>query len=225
MKILGVIPARGGSKGIPKKNIKLLCGKPLIEYTISPALKSQLDKVLVSTDSEEIAKISISLGAEVLSRPEELARDDTTTLSVLIDLISKINEKYDAVMVLQPTSPFRTLKHINEAINIFKKDYESDSLVSVIKVPHNFLYEKQMKLENNYLIGNKNILSRQNYIDEFYARNGAAIYISKIKNLKKSILGNKVKPFLMNKIDSIDIDDYEDWEIAESIMLKKKMIK
>ena len=141
MKILGVIPARGGSKGIPKKNIKLLNGKPLIAYTIEVALASNLDKVVVSTDCEEIASISKEYGADVIMRSENLAQDNTPTLPVLKDTINKIDSEYDAVMTLQPTSPFRTTKHIDEAIELFTSDKEADSLVSVVEVPHNFMPE------------------------------------------------------------------------------------
>lgn len=146
MKILGIIPARGGSKGIPRKNIKLLNGKPLIAYTIEAALASNLDRVIVSTDCKEIAGISKEYGAEVMMRPSHLAEDKTPTLPVLQDVILKLNEKFDAVMTLQPTSPLRTVEDINKSIEIFSSDKDADSLVSVLEVPHNYMSEKLMSL-------------------------------------------------------------------------------
>jgi CMP-N-acetylneuraminic acid synthetase len=217
MKILGIIPARGGSKGIPHKNIKPLKGKPLIVYTIEAALQSKLDEIIVSTECHEIAEISREFNVKVLMRPENLARDDTPTLPVLQDVVERTQGKYDAVMVLQPTSPFRTACHINDAIDLFSFDKNADSLVSVVPVPHNFTPSKLMILEGNYLKGNTTIIRRQES-EKFFARNGAAIYITKIEVLKTSMFGEHILPFFMKKIDGIDIDDIEDWEIAEKIL-------
>ena len=225
MKVLGVIPARGGSKGIRKKNIKLLNGKPLIYYTIVESLKSKLDRVIVSTESEEIASIALSYGIETIKRPNKLAEDESSALSVIKDVLSKIDDTFDTVMLLQPTSPFRTRNHINEALNIFENDKEADSLVSVVKVPHGFHFSKQMQLNDNYLCGGKSFTRRQELEDHFYARNGAAIYLSKTEIINKSILGEKIKPYFMNKIDSIDIDDSEDWFLAEAILKFKSSNK
>jgi CMP-N-acetylneuraminic acid synthetase len=220
MNIIAIIPARGGSKGIPKKNIKLLNGKPLIAYTIEEALKSILDEVVVSTDCQEIAKISREYGARVVIRSDDLSKDATPSLPVLQDVILKLDRKYDAVMTLQATSPMRTTRHINEAIELFSKNKEADSLVSVVKVPHNFSPEKIMSVSGKYLSGNNKIKQRQE-IETVYARNGAAIYITKIEKLNKYIFGGKVLPYLMSKISSFDIDDMEDWEIIK-ILIKHR---
>lgn len=214
MKILGVIPARGGSKGIPKKNIKLLNGKPLIAYTIEAALTSHLDRVVVSTDCEEIAKVAKEYGAEVMMRPAHLAEDKTPTLPVLQDVVARLDEEFDAVMTLQPTSPLRTSKHINEAMELFESDKEADSLVSVVEVPHNYMPEKLMNFDGKYLIGNSEPKRRQD-VSTMYARNGAAIYITKTDKLSEYIFGGKILPYFMSKIESFDIDDMEDWEMAE----------
>jgi len=131
MKILGVIPARGGSKGIKKKNIRLLSNKPLIAYTIESALNSKLDRVIVSTDCEEIADISRSYGAEIMMRPSALANDHTPTLPVLQDVYKNLNVYYDALMTLQPTSPFRNEHHIDESMKIYNKEKEIDKLTLV----------------------------------------------------------------------------------------------
>lgn len=220
MKILGIIPARGGSKGIPKKNVKLLDGKPLIAYTIQAALSSKLDKIIVSTDSQEIAELSESYGVEVIIRSAHLSEDTTPTLPVLQDVINKLEESYDAVMTLQPTSPLRTYHHINEAIDIFNNDNNADSLVSVVEVPHNFAPQKLMTYNGLYIQGENKIVRRQE-IERIFARNGAAIYITRINRIADYIFGGNVLPYFMSKIDSFDIDDMEDWIIVEKILQGK----
>lgn len=217
MKTLGIIPARGGSKGIPKKNIKLLNGKPLIVYTIEAAIASNIDRVVVTTDCKEIAKISTICGAEVVMRSDDLSKDSTPTLPVIEDVIEKLQFKCDAVVTLQPTSPLRTYKHINEALDLFKKTKDADSLVSVVAVPHNFMPEKLMRVNDGYLVGSNDIKRRQE-LGVVYARNGAAIYITKMTNINKYIFGGLVVPFHMSKINSFDIDDIEDWKIVEKVM-------
>ena len=140
-KILGIIPARGGSKGIPKKNIAQLSGKPLIAYTINAALKSKLlTKVIVSTDDKKIADIAKEYGCEVpFIRPESLSGDDVLTYPVLkhaIEFLQENNhEKYDAILLLQPTSPFRSSKDIDNAINLLSKDV--DCVISISNVEGN----------------------------------------------------------------------------------------
>ena len=217
MKALGVIPARGGSKGVPKKNIKLLNGKPLIAYTIEAAIASNLDRVVVTTDCKEIEKISKRYGAEVVMRSDDLSKDKTPTLPVIQDVVGKLQYGCDVVVTLQPTSPLRTYRHINEALNIFKNSGDVDSLVSVVKVPHNFMPEKLMKPNGDYIVGSNNIKRRQE-LSVSYARNGAAIYITKISNINKYIFGGVVVPYHMSKMDSFDIDDIEDWKIVEKVM-------
>ena len=217
MKTLGVIPARCGSKGIPKKNMKVLNGKPLVTYTIEAALASNLDRVVVTTDCNEIAEISKICGAEVVMRSDDLSKDTTPTLPVIQDAIEKLQFECKAVVTLQPTSPLRTYKHINEALDLFKKNNDADSLVSVVAVPHNFMPEKLMRLNGNYVSGSSEIKRRQE-MSVAYARNGAAIYITKITNIDKYIFGGLVIPFHMSKINSFDIDDIEDWKIVEKVM-------
>lgn len=217
MRIIGVIPARSGSKGIPNKNIKLLKGKPLIAYTIEAAISSNLDRVLVTTDCKNIADISKHFGAEVMIRSPELARDDTPTLPVVQDVINSLDSEFDAVMTLQPTSPLRKTEDINESITIFNDNIDADSLVSVVKVDHNFMPEKLMSLKGKFLHG-VGILKRRQEITTRYARNGAAIYITKTNILKKCIIGGKILPYFMSKSKSIDIDDTEDWNIVEKLI-------
>ncbi|MYM60754.1 acylneuraminate cytidylyltransferase family protein [Vibrio sp. OCN044] len=217
MDILGIIPARGGSKGIPKKNIKLLKGKPLIFYTIEAAKNSNLSRVVVSTDCNEIAEVSANYGVEVIKRPAELAKDETPTLPVLQHAVNKMADNFDAVMTLQPTSPLRNQADINEAIATYSADIEVDSLVSVVEVPHIYMPEKLMELDGNYLKINEKIKRRQE-VSTKYARNGAAIYITRKERLNDYILGGKILPYFMTKLNSFDIDDYEDWEIIERLI-------
>ena len=217
MKILGIIPARSGSKGIPKKNIKLLNGKPLIAYTIEAGLKSNLNKVVVSTDCNEIADISKDYGCDVIMRPVNLARDETPTLPVLIDVVSKLEETFSGVMTLQPTSPLRNKHHINEAIDLFKSDNDADSLVSVVQVNHGFMPNKLMTFDGKYLSG-KSTINRRQDSPLMYARNGAAIYITKTEKLNEFIFGGNILPYFMSKIDSFDLDDMDDWQILERII-------
>ncbi len=222
MKYLAVIPARGGSKGIKNKNIKLLNGKPLIQYTIEAAQQSIINDLVVSTDDKSIAKVAQNLGVSVINRPQELARDDTPTLPVLQHALHQSGGQFDAVVTLQPTSPLRTADHINEAVKLFEFNKKADSLVSIMNVPHNMVPESIMKIKNGYLVNynNSKLLRRQDK-PTYFARNGAAIYITKIKQLKLSVFGGGILPYKMSKIDSFDIDDEEDWQIIEALINKK----
>ena len=221
MRSLGIIPARGGSKGIPLKNITLLNGKPLMAYTIEAALASNLNKVIVSTDDEKIAKIARDYNAEVIMRPVELAQDNTPTLPVLQHAVESLDDDFDFIVTLQPTSPFRTALNIDEAMKLFENDPTSDTLVSVIVVPHNMVPVSLMKEKNGYLEHNidqnQGIFRRQDK-PKLYARNGPAILImNTIQLLKGELYSGKTIPYIMNSISSIDIDDKNDLLIAEQL--------
>ena len=228
MKSLALIPARGGSKRIPRKNIKKLCGKPLVAWTIEAAFEAQIvDRIIVSTDDQEIADISRQYGAEVpFLRPDELARDETPTLPVLryhVDRLKKTEGWLpDFVITLQPTSPLRNSQHIKEAIEIFNNNIEADSLVSCVHVPHNLHPRSVMQKDScgflKPFIDQGNAWPKRKELKTLYARNGAAIYITRTKRLSEYIIGGNILPYIMNKIDSIDIDTIEDFLIAESIM-------
>ena len=230
-RILAIIPARGGSKGIKYKNIKYLAGKPLIQYTIDEAKKvSGISEVVVSTDSERIAKISKGLGALVpCLRPPELAGNFSLTLPAIIHMtqfMEKLrNVMYDYVLTLQPTSPLRTASDIRKAIKVIIDNPQADSLVSVVKVPHNFAPESIMVLKKgflkDYIKQRKRTLRRQDK-KTYHARNGAAIYITKRELLNKGILVGNIIPFLMNYYNSFDIDGVEDFKFIEKIMGTKK---
>ena len=232
MKILCIIPARSGSKGVKNKNIKLMLGKPLIYYTIKEALNcKKIDRVIVSTDCEEIKKISIKYGAEVpFIRPKAISGDKTPMKPVIKHTLEKlkIKEKYKPylIMILQPTSPLRNVMHIEKAIELISL-YDSDSLVSVTEIPHSMSPFSAMKLnKSGYLKPLKKINENQNIRQIkpiYYARNGAAIYIfyNYVLEDQNSIYGKKLIPLFMKKEESIDIDDEQDFEIAEYLLGKK----
>ena len=229
MEILAIIPARGGSKRIPRKNIKKLSGQSLLSYSASAALGSEiLNRTILTTDDEEIRRVGLDLGLEVpFLRPGDLAKDDTPSLPVIKHAVQMLEAlegyKPDIIVILQTTSPFRTSKHIDDALKIFLKS-DSASLVSVTEVPHNMNPYSIMQLKKDGTIkpflkyDENNNLRQKKPI--FYARNGAAIYICTYQCLmkKNSLYGDKIVPFFMNKETSIDLDDEIDWKIAQYFM-------
>jgi CMP-N,N'-diacetyllegionaminic acid synthase len=221
MKILYVIPARGGSKGIPRKNIKLLNGKPLIYYSIDVARQLTDDiNICVSTDDDEIIKVVENYGLKVpFKRPNYLATDTATTNDVLLHAINFYEAKgiyYDLLVLLQPTSPLRNATHIKEALNLYHE--QLDMVVSVKKsyAPAILCTEN----ENGFLefCFNKSGLRRQDF-STFYEYNGA-IYVINIEKLKKIEIGEftSKKKYVMDEISSLDIDTPLDWIIAENII-------
>ena len=154
MNILAIIPARGGSKGIPRKNIKLLAGKPLIAYSIEAAIKSEfVNRVIVSTDDDEIEQISIKYGAEVIIRPKKLAEDDSPTIDGIIhalNILEKTGYLPDIVVLLQPTSPLRTQDDVDNAIIYYLKNKDKyDSLISICEFDHSPYWS--LKVDNGNL--------------------------------------------------------------------------
>ena len=231
MNVVGIIPARGGSKGIPRKNIRRLCGKSLLAYTAEAALQSKvLSRVLLSTEDREIRAVGLKLGLEApFIRPDELAQDDTPALPVIQHAVKTLEEteKYraDVIVILQPTSPLRTSRHIDEALELFSAS-KADSLVSVVEVPHNMNPYSVMQLEADGTVtpfltyDEKKNLRHEKPV--FYARNGAAIYVFTRDCLmnKDSFYGDSTIPYFMKKEESIDIDDEWDWRLVEHILGK-----
>lgn len=223
--VLAIIPARGGSKGVPRKNIKDLCGKPLIAWTIDEAIKSKyIDRLVVSTEDEEIANISRKYGAEVpFLRPIELAQDDTPGVEVLLYCINwlKYNENYypDYVCTLQCTSPFRNSNHIDEALEKLIEE-KADSIIGVCQSEISPYWMKN--IENGKLIDfikDSHKYSRRQDLPIVYRLNGA-LYIGKTDVLLKNRnwYTDNTLPYVMSQEDSIDIDTVLDFKLAEVIM-------
>ena len=226
MKTLVVIPARGGSKGVPGKNIKILKNKPLIQYTIDAAKGVfKEDEIIVSTDSDEIKDVVTKCGTNVpFLRPKELATDESGTHDVLLHVINYMESKEifsDVLVLLQPTSPFRTSQHIKEALKIYNEDL--DMIVSVKETSSSPYYVLKEENKLGFLENSKkgNFLTRQD-CPKVWELNGA-IYVINIKSLKKSPLNKftKVKKYIMDEISSHDIDTMLDWSVAESIIKNK----
>ena len=221
---LAIIPARGGSKRLPRKNILDLCGKPLIAYTIEAALKSKyIDKVIVSSDDEEILNISKKIGADIIKRPIDLANDTATTFDAIKHTIENV-EKYDYIVLLQPTSPLRNEKHIDEAMELLEKK-KADAIVSVCEMEHSPLWSNTLPKDgnmNNFL--KDEILNKRSQDLEKYYRLNGAIYICKTDKLlenKSFFLKDNIFAYIMDREYSIDIDEEIDFKIAEVLMKNK----
>lgn len=230
MKILGLIPARGGSKGVPGKNIKILGGKSLLAYTAESAFQSKfLTKTILSTDDFAIAQEGKKLALEVpFLRPSELAMDSSPTLPVInhvLDYYSSIGEEFDAVCLLQATSPFRPEGFIDKAIIKFMES-GADSLVSVLEVPDHFNPHWTFLPDVNGMLkiatGEKNLITRRQELPKSYFRDGS-LYLTKTSVLRSGSLYGDRLSFLVNDPKYyVNIDTLEDWEKAEDWLLNNK---
>ena len=233
MNVLGLITARGGSKGIPGKNITPLAGRPLLAYTCDAALASRsIARTIISTDDPKIADVARQCGIEApFMRPQALATDTATSIDVALHalhwFIQTEKQTPDALLLLQPTSPLRTADHIDAAINIMHQ-HQADTVVSVVEVPHRFTPYNVMTLQGNTLqpFWQEEVTFdryRRQETPRLYGRNGPAVLATQINTLleKKSFYGDTVAPYLMSPRDSIDIDDAFDLEIAEYLLSKR----
>ncbi len=222
MKVLGVIPARGGSKGVKKKNIKPLNGKPLIAYTIEIAAASNLSHVIVTTDSEEIAEVSKKHGAKVpFIRPAHLATDSAKAIPViqhaLAEMEERLNITFDAVMMLQPTTPFKTVEDINYALELMEKE-DSDSVISVVDVEGH--HPARMKfLDGTRLIDPPYCEAYENQprqeLKKMYLRNGAVYLTRREVLMNNSFKGKDCRALIMPNERSVNIDTELDFKYAE----------
>lgn len=228
MKSLVIIPARGGSKGIPHKNIKHLCGKPLIHYTIDVARSIFPDsQICVSTDDPEIIKVTEEYGLKVpFVRPAELATDTCGTYEVLlhaIDFYESQGLHFDNIVLLQNTSPFRTAVHLSEALSLYTNDI--DMVVSVTEAASNPYYNLFEDGDDGCLHISKGdgTIRRRQDAPKVWEYNGA-IYIMNVQSLKREHYVNfrKQIKYVMPASSSIDLDTPLDWMIAETIMNRKK---
>lgn len=224
MKILYLIPARGGSKGIPHKNIKNLCGKPLIQYSIDVARELTTDEnICVSTDDLEIKNVVEMLGLKVpFMRPEELATDTATTSDVIIHALKWYAEKginYDVVVLLQPTSPLRKAEHVREALKLYDESVEEVVSVKVSSASNLICHETVDGYLEDTL--DKGCTRRQD-AKRFYEYNGAVYVINAQSILRKGLVGlSKIKKYVMPEINSADIDTMTDWYFIETLLDKK----
>lgn len=227
--ILIIIPARGGSKGIPKKNIKSFCGRPLIHYTIDVARQIADDsRIILSTDSEEIADSARSVGLPVpYMRPEKLATDTSSTRDAILDVMDyaeKKGIKYDKICLLQPTSPLRKAEDIEKCLELYRPDI--DMVTTVVEADTNPYFNCfEVNPESGYLNiskGDGSLVRRQDAPDVFQF-NGA-VYIINPESVRNSELGVMKKRIgcKMDKIRSVDLDTPLDWTIAEVIMKSLK---
>lgn len=229
--MIAIIPARGGSKGVPGKNIKLLNGKPLIYYTIIEALKSKhVTDVIVSTDSREIASISESYGANCpFLRPDELATDHAKAIDNYIYTVERLNKEFkyniSEFVVLQPTSPLRTYIDIDGAIEQFYEQ-EADSVISVCELKHSIHSVKRITKDGKLTFFSKSNIKHSNINRQdmplAYVNNGA-VFVLALALLKKnySYYSDRTYPYIMPQHKSVDIDIQFDFELAEYLMRKE----
>lgn len=230
MKVLGIIPARGGSKGIKRKNIREIHGKPLIAYSIELGKQCEdLMDVVVSTDDDEIETISKHFGANVIKRPKNLATDDSDISSAITHVINELEEKenkaYDVILLLQPTAPLRTRGDIFNVINLFKEDVNLQAVISVVKIVDNHparMY-KLDQVENMvpYSKGQEKV--RRQDLEPLYIRNGCiyAVKTSSFKNNGTLMPVNK-KAYVMNHRWAVNIDEEIDLDLFEIVLHKWK---
>jgi CMP-N-acetylneuraminic acid synthetase len=212
MEILGLIPARGGSKGIPRKNLAPVAGKSLLAWTVEAAHGAEtLTRVVVSTDDDEIAAAA---GAEVLRRPAELGGDDTPMLDVIRHAIAELRP--DLLVLLQPTSPLRRSEHVDGAVSLLLET-DADSVVSVCEVPHRYEPDSLMDLVDGRLVARGKAHSRQEKAT-VYARNGPAVLALRADRLGRDLYVGDCRAYVMDQRSSLDVDTPFDLEVAELLL-------
>lgn len=224
-KILAIIPARGGSKRVPRKNVKLLVNKPLIIYTIEAALRSKyLDRIIVSTDDEKIAMVSGKYNIEIVKRPRHLATDKAKIVDAVFHILKDLEKKNyipENIILLQPTSPLRTTRDIDSSIELFLKN-KCKPVISVYKIDQSpyWAFIKKRKYLDPVLEWKYFEYQRQD-LPKAYMPNGA-IYISSVKDIKrnKGFYCSKILPYIMSQKTSIDIDKSIDFKSAEFLLRK-----
>lgn len=223
-RILALVPARGGSKGIPRKNIRTMAGKPLIAWTIEAALRSShIQSVVVSTEDEEIARVAQECGAEVpFRRPAELARDETPGIDPVLDALDRLPD-VDAVLLLQPTSPLRTTEDIDRCIGM-AQERNAESCVSVSRVDEHpsWMYRLDDAGHLLPLLEGPRVARRQD-LAPLYAVNGA-LYLARAESIRRtrSFVTAETVGYVMPRERAVDIDTMLDWQLAELLLLNGK---
>jgi CMP-N-acetylneuraminic acid synthetase len=224
---LGIIPARGGSKGVPRKNARLVAGRPLLEYTVEAARASRrLTGYAVSTEDEEIASLARSLGCPVVVRPADLARDETPMVPVMIHAVEecqKAGTRYDYAVLLQPTSPLRTAQDIDSCAELAACP-GTDAVVSVTSVPGHYHPDWQFIIQDGRLAlysgrALAQTIARRQLLGETYTRNGA-IYVVRVGLLieERSLFGANTVAYVMPDARSVNIDSERDLAMAECLL-------
>jgi CMP-N-acetylneuraminic acid synthetase len=228
--VLGLIPARGASRTIPRKNLATLAGRPLITYTFDAARQSRrLTRTIVSTDDSQIADMARTHGIEVpFVRPAPLATDEAPMIHVIQHAVDwlKDDEGYltEIVVLLQPTSPGRTHQHIDEAVDLLVET-SADTVVSVVEVPHQYIPQSVMRIVDGKLINfaSDSAVYRRQDKPRFYARNGPAVLVNRVGVVASGRLyGDTTRPYLMSHADSIDVDTLDDLLAAEFWLSRRK---
>jgi CMP-N,N'-diacetyllegionaminic acid synthase len=219
---IGIIPARGGSKRVPGKNIRVIAGKPLLAWTAEAALASRLDRVILSTDSEDIATVGRDCGIEVpFLRPAALAEDSTQMLAVLrqfLDWLEATKSALSSIVLLQPTSPLRLPEHIDQSLDLFE-GRRPESVVSITDIPAAFGSSKFMKLGADGAVTNVVVQPTDNIV----VRNGPAIVVTTPHVIKRNELyGHPTLGYRMERRYSLDIDDEEDFLLAEQMLMGRQ---
>lgn len=218
---LAIIPARGGSKRVPRKNVLELGGKPLIVWSIEAGVKSKyIDDVVVTSDDEEILSIAENSGAKIIKRPDELSSDTATTFDAIKHTVEML-ERYDYVVLLQPTSPLRGEKHIDEAIELLMQK-SSDAVVSVCEMDHSPLWSNTLPEDGSMssFLRDEVKNRRSQDLEKYYRINGA-IYICKTELLLKEktfFLSDNIHAYKMDRESSVDIDEEIDFKLAEAMI-------
>jgi len=227
VKVLGLIPARGGSKGIPGKNIRLLCGKPLIQYAYEGAVASgALDRVILSTDDEDIAAVARGFGLEVpFLRPATFADDKSPMIDVAIHALNALRESGyapDALLLLQPTSPLRRAEHIREAVRLLDGH---DAVCSVVPLPQDLCPHYVMKIRPagylDYFLPDGARYTRRQDVPLAYRRDGT-IFLTRVEVIleQRSFYGQRCVPLLLRPEESHNIDNADEWAEAERLLAR-----
>ena len=215
---MALIPARGGSKAIPRKNLAPLGGRPLLAWTVDAARESRaVTRTVVSTDDDEIAAAARGLGADVLDRPPELAAGETPMRDVIEHALGEL-ARPDVLVLLQPTSPLRRSRHVDEAVELLLAS-GADSVVSVVEVPHRYRPGSLMALDGDRLVrlSDDHAATRQEK-PLVYARNGPAVLALRPDRIGTDLYGGYCRPYVMAERESLDVDEPFDLELAELLL-------
>jgi CMP-N,N'-diacetyllegionaminic acid synthase len=215
MKTLGVVPARAGSRGVPGKNKRDFMGKPLVAWAIEVS-KATCTRTCVTTDDPEILSIAEQYGVQAIIRPPEFAADTTPMVDVLKHVLSVESEPGEALVLLQPTQPLRTVAHVKQALWAFTLAHHADSVVSVVEIPAHMSPDFALKLDDGYLsrFNGSNVSRRQDCHPAYY-RDGTVYVIRPGLLVRGEIYGRCCLPLLIDEKESCTIDTEADWSRAE----------